>query len=90
MDIYEAKGQHNSHLLQFENAKQLFKGKKMIALSENGGLPDPSKLGKDGAHWSWFLTWWGEMILDETWNSKGFIHTVFNHPHVLTRGQFQV
>ncbi len=62
----------------------------MIALSENGGLSDPAKLVKDGAHWSWFLTWYGEMILDESWNPKAFIKNVHNHAYVLTRGQFKV
>ena len=89
MDIYEAKGQHNSHILQFLNVKQLFRGKKMIALSENGGIPEPSKLVSDGAHWSWFMTWWGEMILDESWNTKTFIRATFSHPYILTRGLFQ-
>ena len=62
----------------------------MIALSENGGIPDPDKLVKDGAHWSWFMTWYGGHILDESWNSKAFIKNVYNHAHILTRGQFKV
>jgi hypothetical protein len=30
--------------------KQLFNGRKMIGLSENGGISDPGKLLKDGVH----------------------------------------
>jgi mannan endo-1,4-beta-mannosidase len=55
-----------SSLYRQLNVKLLFNCKKMIALSENGGLLDPAKLVKDGAHWSWFLTWCGEMILNES------------------------
>lgn len=74
---------------QFLNDKQLFRGKKMIALSENGGIPQWNKLVSDGAHRSWFMTWWGEIILDESRNTKTFIRATFNHPYILARGQFQ-
>jgi mannan endo-1,4-beta-mannosidase len=90
MDIYEDKGEHNSLAGSFSKAKELFKGKKMVALSENGGIPDPAKLVSDGAYWSWFCTWYGAHILDESWNSKSFIKSAFNHELILTRGQFKV
>lgn len=90
LDIYEEKGQHSSYAHQFATVKELFNGKKMIALTENGGIPDPDKMIQDGAHWSWFMTWWGEWIKDESWNSKSFIHHAFNHPHILTNDEFRV
>ena len=30
---------------------------RIVALSENGAIPDPDECRKDGAMWSWFMTW---------------------------------
>jgi mannan endo-1,4-beta-mannosidase len=60
----------------------------MIALSENGAIPDPAKLVADGAQWSWFCTWIGEKLKKH--NAEAFIKTTFNHERVLTLGQFNV
>jgi mannan endo-1,4-beta-mannosidase len=30
---------------------------RMVALTENGAIPDPDKCLEDNAMWSWFMTW---------------------------------
>ncbi len=38
---------------------------KLLALSENGVMPDPELLRRDRAMWSWFGTWGGEFVHDK-------------------------
>jgi mannan endo-1,4-beta-mannosidase len=65
---------------------------KIIALSENGPIPDPDQLVNDRVPWSWFMTWndgdqgkpeddffSGDKYMDRAHKLK-----VYNHPYVLT------
>jgi len=56
-DIYSPAGTRGTFLSVFDNLRQLYGGRKMIALAETGALPDPCELGREGADWSWFLVW---------------------------------
>ena len=50
--------------MSFDNLKKLTGGKKIIALSENGPIPDIEKEVADEAVWSWWMPWY------QTWNGK--------------------
>ncbi len=41
------------------NAQTAFNGKKMVALTETGNLPDAGKIRDFGSWWSWFSVWTG-------------------------------
>ncbi len=56
---------------------------KMIAMTENGSIPDPLLLQSKGAAWLYFLTW-NDMIKDKTKNSCTFLDRAFNDDYVLT------
>ncbi|MGV3559360.1 glycosyl hydrolase [Larkinella arboricola] len=43
----------------WSNAQALFNGKKMVALTETGNLPDVGKIRDFGTWWSWFSVWTG-------------------------------
>ena len=67
---------------------------RMVAMSENGGIPDPVKCKQDNAMWSWFMVWndsgaVGVDNQDNFWTGE-FVNTqvhkdyVYNHELVLT------
>jgi mannan endo-1,4-beta-mannosidase len=83
-DIYLPAGTYSSSFITFDNIVSLYGGKKIVALSENGPIPDPEKLFVEGAAWSWFCTWSGNFITDGVSNSTTHIDKVFKHNYVIT------
>lgn len=65
----------------YEGLLQLVDDKKLIALTENGPIPDPDLLIHYHAHWSWFCTWSGEVLREQT--SIDHLKKVYNHDYVL-------
>lgn len=53
-----------------------------IAYHENGPLPKPEDMIKAHTPWAWFLTWHTIHIKEQ--NSPEYVHSIFNHPYVLT------
>ncbi|MCL1904408.1 MAG: hypothetical protein FWF94_08335 [Oscillospiraceae bacterium] len=77
---------HGSLMASFEHLKELYKGKKIIALSENGSVPYGENLVADGAGWSWFMPWYGAHtgIGSSAHNTASDWNKVMNHSYVLT------
>ena len=68
-DIYNADYDYSSSYVTFDNLKVLTGGKKIIALSENGPIPDIDHEVEDGAVWSWWMPWyntWGGNFVGKT------------------------
>ncbi len=84
VDSYPLPGDYNPVHNRYENLVELVQHKKLVALTENGPIPDPDLLQKYGAYWSWFCTWTGEFIDDGIQNGKAHIEKVLNHEYVLT------
>jgi mannan endo-1,4-beta-mannosidase len=68
---------------------------RMVALTENGAIPDPDSCKADNAMWLWFLTWndarntSGETHRDNFWtgeyhNTQAHKEHVYNHDLVIT------
>jgi mannan endo-1,4-beta-mannosidase len=68
MDIY-SEGDHGSQMLSFEELKKIYKGKKLLAVSECGSLPAIAAMKKDRSIWSYYMPWNGEMTKDAKWNA---------------------
>jgi mannan endo-1,4-beta-mannosidase len=83
-DVYLNAGNYSSSFSMFDNLVTLFEGRKIIALSEVGTIPEPADLLAEGAAWSWFATWSGDFITDGNWNSTSHVSTVFKHNYVIT------
>ncbi|MCL2207913.1 MAG: hypothetical protein FWB90_07470 [Fibromonadales bacterium] len=66
----------------FENIKEIFEAKKIIALSENGSIPYPDSLVADGAGWSWFMSWNGQFATAV--NTTADWNHIMNHQYVIT------
>lgn len=68
-DIYNAAYDYSSNYVMFDKLKKLTNGKKIVALSENGPIPDIDKVFDENAVWSWWMPWyhtWGAKFLDQT------------------------
>ncbi len=63
VDIYNKSYDYQSNASVFANMKTLH-GDKILALSENGPIPDASLMHQDNAVWSWNMPWY------ETWDGK--------------------
>ena len=84
-DIYNADFDYSSNYVSFDNLKALTRGKKLIALSENGPLPDIDKEFEDEAVWSWWMPWyqtWGGNFVNKT--SKDEWKKCMNDERVIT------
>ena len=77
-DVYEPAG--STMVGTWDAFRAQYDGKKLIALSETGGIIVPDALRVEKTLWSWFNTW------DVTqYNiTAQEIHAVYNDPGVLT------
>jgi mannan endo-1,4-beta-mannosidase len=83
---YPPEANHGSLVASFEKVKDIFGGKKIIALSENGSLPHPDSMVADGAGWSYFMPWNNEFTMD-LWadhNKAADWNVTMNHEYVIT------
>lgn len=64
-DIYPAKHDYSSQRSRFETAMSYTDTHKIIALSENGVVPDPEACERDNIMWSFYATWNGEFIVNQ-------------------------
>ncbi|HHU61531.1 MAG TPA: hypothetical protein GXZ55_06210, partial [Natronincola sp.] len=55
---------------------------KLVAMTENGAIPDPELALEQGIHWSYFVTWNGDFL--EKWNGEEHLKKVYNHERVIT------
>lgn len=63
-DIYNQKYDYSSNYPAFDKLKEVSAGKKIIALAENGPIPDISSQEADEAMWSWWMPWY------QSWNGN--------------------
>ena len=86
---------YNSQKVLFDRtAKMISDGtSRIVAMTENGPIPDPDKCMQDNAMWSWFMTWNDsdnpDYPQDQFWTGE-FVNTsthkahVYNHSLVIT------
>jgi mannan endo-1,4-beta-mannosidase len=86
-DLYPETNIHDSQLTEFNKVKTIVAGKKMIALSECGGIPDPGLMFEKGDTWLWFMPWYGDFTRDNKQNGAAYWKTVMNNVNVITRDQ---
>lgn len=89
-DIYNESFDYSSNYIAFDKLKEQTAGKKIIALSENGPIPDIQQEIDDEAVWSWWMPWY------QTWNG-GFVDKTsreewkkcMTDSHVITLGDMK-
>lgn len=84
-DIYNADFDYSSNYPAFDKLRTLSGGHKIIALSENGPIPDIEQCEEEDAMWSWWMPWYN------TWDGKFVSKTsreewrkVMSDPRVIT------
>ena len=83
---YPRESNHSSLVGSFETVKEMFGGKKIVTLSENGSVPYPDEMKADGANWSWFMPWYGDYAM-ESWandNNAESWNIVMNNDYTIT------
>jgi len=83
---YPREANHNSLVASFEKVKELFGGRKVVTLSENGSVPFPDDMSADGAGWSYFMPWYGDYTMDG-WahdNTAADWNKIMNSEYVIT------
>lgn len=84
VDVYLDNGDYGVSSTMFDNLRNMFQGQKLLAMSENGTIPDPDKLFSQEAYWSYFCTWSGDFIRDGKRNTENHIDEVYNHKNITT------
>jgi mannan endo-1,4-beta-mannosidase len=85
LDGFVSEGEHPAFKAEYEVLSQFSKGRKVLALSECGALPDPDAMAKDKVDWAYFCLASGRFVLEDKVNSVDTIVNVFQHPNVLNR-----
>lgn len=85
MDIYPGENQHNSQIFEYNKAKAIFEGRKILTLSESGSIPDPAQMLEYGDRWSWFMPWNGDFTRSDTHNGAAFWNKILNYSYVIKR-----
>ncbi len=67
----------------WDDLETRFNGKKLLALTEFGGVPDVAKMVRDGVRWSYFVSWTGDLGPHKL--SKVDLTRIYNDPHLLTQ-----
>lgn len=78
---------------QYDALMDIAGGRKPVAISECGNIPDPAKCMKAGNKWSWFMVWSttdpsGNLALntpDWSYNTLEYWKNVMGSPYVLNR-----
>lgn len=80
-DSYPGAFIHTSQKAQFDLLFDIVKGEKLIALCENGPIPNIKDCIEADAHWSYFMSW-SDLVYSE--NMEEHIKEVYAHPSVIT------
>ena len=90
-DIYPGPHSHTSESDRFLKATKYTDANKMIVLSENGSMPDPDLMQRDGILWGFFATWSGDFIihsgtkLSNSYTNEDVLQRIYNSDLIITR-----
>ena len=82
LDVYE-EGNHGSQMMAFEELKRIYRGKKMLALSECGSIPSMEAMKRDRAIWSFYMPWYETHTKNPVWNSVNDWTSSLSDPDVI-------
>lgn len=80
LDVYpKTPEKHPTFSDDYKQMRAFAGGRKVVALTESGAIPDPDKLFADGGGWAYFLTW-NEFASNPAQNTAAFLKSVYQHP----------
>ena len=93
IDIYPGERVYDSQSASFIPLTRIAGERKMIVLSENGCIPDPERVFRDGTVWGYWCTWGGEFVLrntkfnkpSEQYTESDMIRKAYSDTRVVTR-----
>ena len=80
-DSYPGSYNYGHQKYAFDVLYRLTNGKKLIAMTENGPIPDPDACLQLDAPWSYFMSW-SNLVVQQ--NTEAHLQDVFHNPNVLT------
>ncbi|MCF8227179.1 MAG: T9SS type A sorting domain-containing protein [Bacteroidales bacterium] len=80
-DSYPGVNNYNAQRYWFDRLYELTGGEKLIAMTENGPIPDPDECFKMEAPWLFFMSW-SDLVSEQ--NETTHLQKVFSHPSVIT------
>jgi mannan endo-1,4-beta-mannosidase len=80
-DHYPLDGNHGPVKDVFDELNSMTRGEKLVALGENGPLPDPALVLQTKAGWLFFTTWSGSILFEKTTPVQ--LRDYYNNPYVL-------
>lgn len=80
-DSYPGEFQYGSQKSVFDQLYEIVEGKKLIAMTENGPIPDMDECVTADAMWSYFSSW-SDMVASQ--NSSAHVESVFAHAKAIT------
>jgi hypothetical protein len=80
-DHYPLDGNHGPARDVFDELNKMTRGEKLLALGENGPIPDPALMLQDRAGWLFFTTWSGSILFDKTTPEQ--LRDYYHNPYVL-------
>lgn len=84
VDHYPTDGNHRPAKDIFDELNRLGRGRKLVALGENGPVPDIEQVVREKAGWLFFTTWSGSILFEKTTREQ--LREYYNHPYVLNLG----
>ncbi|MBP3578397.1 MAG: beta-mannosidase [Lachnospiraceae bacterium] len=92
-DIYPGEKVYTSQATKFFEVAEYSTERKLVYLTENGCIPDPDLLVRDGAMWGMWATWSGEFVrktvgikaqLSEQYTEEYMMKKAYEHEAVIT------
>ena len=80
-DSYPGHFNYGNQKNAFDGLKEISRGEKLIAMTENGPIPDVDMCLDQGAPWLYFMSW-SDLVVQQ--NSADHIKEVYGHKDVLT------
>jgi hypothetical protein len=83
-DIYNQPHDYSPGPGTFLDVSQLGGYKKLVTLAENGPIPNPDDMAEYHTVWSWFNTWNGDFIMNDSQNESSHVVSVYQDSRVIT------
>ncbi|QHW32078.1 beta-mannosidase [Paenibacillus rhizovicinus] len=83
-DIYAPSGNYGPLRKPYEHVDALAGGKKLVALGENGSIPDPDLLQAGRTAWLWYMTWGEGFVTEGKSTTDEQLKKVYSHPYCIT------
>ena len=80
-DSYPGAYNYGTQKLMFDQLFTIVNGQKLVALTENGPIPDPDMCFASDAKWAYFMSW-SDLVTSQ--NSAAQLSLVYNHAKVTT------